>query len=244
LKKKYLCRNLSLRLKKKSKGLQRCGSRGKPRSHISCSRECKRVWGNEPSNSQVNFHLESWNLKWTPESLENNCKGQNLIDWGVPCIIENLLERRCLKWACMTHLTIWNTSYGQKKGRESNWQFDSRPLKVGNLLNFVVFRWRETYRWKDLDKRYNFSLDFIAIKGLHAKLWAPKVMGVRVMGILGLPSRSLGTKCHLDVGHVERHKIYYKGEGGGFPQVQAMVSLVSLSLHVARPNTKSVQTVH
>jgi hypothetical protein len=27
------------------------------------------------------------------------------------------------------------------------------------------------------------------------------------------------TKCHLDVDLIERHKIYYKGEGGGFPQV-------------------------
>jgi hypothetical protein len=25
------------------------------------------------------------------------------------------------------------------------------------------------------------------------------------------------TQCHLDVGLVERHKVYYKGEGGGFP---------------------------
>jgi hypothetical protein len=32
-----------------------------------------------------------------------------------------LLKRRCLKWARMTHLDIWNTSYGQKKGRELNW---------------------------------------------------------------------------------------------------------------------------
>ncbi len=30
-------------------------------------------------------------------------------------------------------------------------------------------------------------------------------------------------------GLVERHKIYYKGEGGGFPQVRAMVSLVNPS---------------
>jgi hypothetical protein len=36
-------------------------------------------------------------------------------------------------------------------------------------------------------------------------------------------------KSHLDVGLVERHKIYYKGEGGGFPQVWAVVSLVSSS---------------
>jgi hypothetical protein len=29
------------------------------------------------------------------------------------------------------------------------------------------------------------------------------------------------------------HKVYYKGEGGGFPQVRAVVSLVSLCLPVA-----------
>jgi len=29
--------------------------------------------------------------------------------------------------------------------------------------------------------------------------------------ILRLPLGSLGTKCHLDVGLVERHKVYYKG---------------------------------
>jgi hypothetical protein len=37
---------------------------------------------------------------------------------------------------------------------------------------------------------------------------------------------SPGTKCHLDVAHVERRIVYYKGEGGGFPQVWAVVSLV------------------
>jgi hypothetical protein len=39
---------------------------------------------------------------------------------------------------------------------------------------------------------------------------------------LGVP----GEKSHLDVGPVERCRVYYKGEGGGFPQVWAMVSLV------------------
>jgi hypothetical protein len=28
------------------------------------------------------------------------------------------------------------------------------------------------------------------------------------------------TKCHLGVRLVAKHKVYYKGEGGGFPQVQ------------------------
>jgi hypothetical protein len=68
-------------------------------------------------------------------------------------------------------------------------------------------------------------------------------MGVPTLGILGLPFGSPETKCHLDVSLVERHTIYYKGEGGGFPQVRAVVSLVSSSLFVARPSTKSVPTM-
>ncbi len=69
-------------------------------------------------------------------------------------------------------------------------------------------------------------------------------MGVPSLGISGLPFGSPETKCHLDVGLVERHKVYYKGEGGGFPQVRAVVSLVSLSLPVTRPNTKSALVMH
>ncbi len=89
-----------------------------------------------------------------------------------------------------------------------------------------MWRWRATYRWKALDERYNFSLDLISIRSLHTKLWTPKVTGVPTLAILGLPLRNPGTKCHLDVSLVKRHKVYYKGEGGGFPQVRAVVSLV------------------
>jgi hypothetical protein len=158
--------------------------------------------------------------------------------------IGKLLKLRCLKWARMTHLDIWNTSYGQKKGQESNCQFDSRSLKVGNWLNFLVFRWRATYYWKALNKGYNFSSDLISIRGLHTKLWGPKVVGVLTLGILGLPFGSPETKCHLDVGFVKRHRVYYKGEGGGFPQVRAVVSLMSRRLPIARPSTKSAQIMH
>jgi len=90
-------------------------------------------------------------------------------------------------------------------------------------------RWRATHYWKALDKGYNFFLELISIRGLHAKLWAPKVTRVPTLVILKLPFESPETKCHLDVGLVERHRVYYKGEGGGFPQVQVVVSLVSLS---------------
>jgi len=59
--------------------------------------------------------------------------------------------------------------------------------------------WRFLYHWKVLEKRFRDS---------HS----------------GVPRK----KNHLDVGTVERCRVYYKGEGGGFPQVWAMVSLVCL----------------
>jgi hypothetical protein len=54
---------------------------------------------------------------------------------------------------------------------------------------------------------------------------ARKVMGLQSPGS---PAGILGEKSHLDVGPVERSRIYYKGEGGGFPQVRAVVNLVCL----------------
>jgi len=129
------------------------------------------------------------------------------MDWRVLYIIGKILKLRCLNWACMIHLNIWNTSYGQKKGRESNWQFDSRPLKVGNHPDFLVCRWRATYHWKALDEGYNFVLDLILIGGLHAKLWAYKVTRNPFVRILRLPLWSYGTKCHLDVSLVERRRV-------------------------------------
>jgi hypothetical protein len=64
---------------------------------------------------------------------------------------------------------------------------------------------------------------------MHRKLCASKVARVPVVGISGLPLGSPETKSHLDVTPVERCRVYYKREGGGFPEVQAMVSLVNPS---------------
>jgi hypothetical protein len=41
-----------------------------------------------------------------------------------------------------------------------------------------------------------------------------------------------------------KHKEYYKGEGGGFPQIRAVVSLVSMCLLVACLCTKYALTMH
>jgi len=151
------------------------------------------------------------------------------------------LEHRCLNWAHITHSDTSNISYGQKKGWELNCQFDSWPLKVENRPNFLVCRWHATYRWKALDESYNFSLEHISIWGLHPKLWAPKVAKVPTLGISGLPLGSLGTKWHLGASPMAKHIVYYKGEGGGFPQVRVVVSLMSPCLPVVHPCTKRFQ---
>jgi len=57
-----------------------------------------------------------------------------------------------------------------------------------------VWRWHATYRWKAIEKGYNFDLHFISIGGLHAKLWASKVVGVLILGISRLPLGSPETK--------------------------------------------------
>jgi hypothetical protein len=139
------------------------------------------------------------------------------------------LKRKCQKWACMNHLDICRTSYDKKKGRKSNWQFDSWPPKVGNRPDPGVCRWSATHRWKTLDEGYNFALNLIVIGGLHRKLCALKVVRVLAIGISGFSLASLGTKSHLNVSPVESYIVYYKGEGGGFPQVRAVVSLVCLN---------------
>jgi hypothetical protein len=133
-----------------------------------------------------------------------------------------------------------NTSYGQKKGQESNWQFDSQPLKVKNHPNFLRCRWHAMYHWKALDEGYNFASNFISIKGLHTKLWAQSC-GSPNFGNFETPTWDLGTKWHLGAAPIAKHKVYYKAEGGGFPQVRAMVSLVSLCLLMVRSCTKVFQ---
>jgi len=195
----------------------------------------------EEWTSTLPSELPLWELEsqWTPESSKNNCKGQNSLDWKFPYIIGKILKLKCLKWACMTHLDISNTSYGQKKGWKWKWQFDSQPLKFGNRPYFLVCRWRVTYYWKALDEGYNFALDLISIRGFRKKLWGPKVIGIPIVGISRLPLRSPRTKWHLGASPVARHRVYYKGEGGDFPQVQAMVSLVSPSLPMVRSSTIS-----
>jgi hypothetical protein len=84
----------------------------------------------------------------TPENSKDDLRGQISLPWCVLYNNEKFLKSRCPKWPCMGHLDICSPSYGQNKGRESNCQFDSRPLKVGNRPLPDVISRSVTRRWK------------------------------------------------------------------------------------------------
>jgi hypothetical protein len=158
----------------------------------------------------------------------------------LPCrvfyTVGKVLRIRCWKWPRMSHSDICSTSYGQKKGRESNCQFDSRLLKVGNRPNPSVCRWSATHRRKALKESYKFALDLIPIRGLSWELWAPKVPRVQTGTVSGLFLGSLETKSRLDVGATERRREWGRwwlppSPGRGEPS--------EFVLPVACPNTKS-----
>jgi hypothetical protein len=181
------CYNFRLGLTTKTRACKGAGQEWSPRVTfhvIESVGKCERM------NPTLSNELLIWKLEsqWTLESLENNCRGQNWLNFRVIYIIKNLLEHKCQKWARMIHLGTWNISYGQKKGQESNCQFDFQPLKVGNCPKLLAFRWLATYCWKDLDEGYKFSLDITSIEGLYTKLWTSKVTGILILGILGLPT--------------------------------------------------------
>jgi len=185
-------------------------------------------WEDETPTPKVG-DLES---SGTPECLEFDSRGQNASHWGVLDVIGKVLKRRYRKWPRIGHLDICSPSYGQKKGRESNCQFDSRSLKVGNRPLSDLRIESATRRWKDLDEGYNFCLDLVAIGLCSRELWAPKVPRLQpgqFRDNFGTPTWESQEKEHLDVAPAERCREYYMGEGGDFPRVRAMVSLVCQS---------------
>jgi len=150
--------------------------------------------------------MGTWESFGTPKTSNFNRRGQNISHWGVFYFIGKLSKCRCRKWSRISHLNICSTRYGKKKGRESNWQFDSWPLQVGNWPDPGACRWSATHCWKALEEGYKFAINLIPIRGLSKKLWSHKVPGVQIGTILGLLLGSPGTKSHSDVGAAKRHR--------------------------------------
>jgi len=150
------------------------------------------VWGWNPTLGKVRG-LESFG---TPECSELNNKAQNTLHWDVLGVIEKVLKRKYRKWPRIGNSDIYNPSYGQKKGRESNWQFDSQPLKVRNRPLPDVALKSATRRWKAFDKSYNIDVGLVPIRVWGEELWPFKVPEVEPghfrNSISGVP-----TKCAI-----------------------------------------------
>ncbi len=171
------------------------------------------MWGE--AHTPKSGKLES---SGTPKNSELEFRGQISSHSSVLYVIEKVLKFRCPKWPRMSHLDICSSSYGQKKGRESNWQVDSRPLKVGNLPFPDVISRSATWRWKSLDESYNIDSNLVPIWARGEKLWTPKVSGVQTGTVSGLHFGSPRKKSHLDVASVRNYREYYKGKVVASPE--------------------------
>jgi hypothetical protein len=111
---------------------------------------------------------------------------------------------------------IWNLMIQKNK-----WQ----PKKVKWYKNMIKSNTQHSY----FEESYNFGSKLVPIRARSKKLWFAKVPRVQTGTVSGLQLGSPKKKSHLDVASARSCRKYYKGEGGGFPRVRAMVSQVSSS---------------
>jgi hypothetical protein len=195
------------------------------------------VWGWSPTLGKVG-DLESFG---TPECSELDSKRQNTSQWGVLGVVGKVLKRRYRKWPRIGHLDICSPSYGQKKGLESNWQFDSRPLKVGKSMpsrhpNRECDTALERSR-RGLQLLFRPRRDPTLQSGVMAIQRSGSPAGTKS----GLHFGSPGNLCHLDATSVASYREYYRQYGGGILPSQGCGESKWVRVPVACPNTKRVQ---
>jgi hypothetical protein len=164
--------------------------------------------------------MVTWKSSRTFETSESNCRGQKTLPWGVLYFIGKLSKCRCRKWARMTHLDICNTSYGKKKGQESNWQFDSWPLKVKNWPDptwCVQLKCNTSLEssWGELQVCFRPHPNQRSEQGvmISQSPGSPNHDNFGTPPWESLDKKSFGCRCRG-----ETQRILY-GEGGGFPWV-------------------------
>jgi hypothetical protein len=146
------------------------------------------------------------------------------------------------EWACIAHLNIWNTSYGQKKGRESK-----LPIWL------LTTKSQESTQFTWLQRAFHIPLES-SRQGLQLCLrshldlrFARKVMRLQSHGSpnwhdFGTPIREVsGEKNHLDVGLWPATKYTIRGK---LPPSPGHGESSVFVLLVARPSTKGASTMH
>jgi len=165
----------------------------------------------------------------TPECLGFDSKAQNTLHWGILGVIGKVLKRKYRKWPRIGHLDICRPSYGQKKGRGSNWQFDSRPLKVGNRPLLDSELKVQDVVGKISTRATTLVQNLLRSDSAVGSYEPPKSRDSNrdSFGTISeLQLGSPGKKSHLNVVPEMWRTEYYMGEGGGFPRVRAVMCLM------------------
>jgi hypothetical protein len=242
------CRNPSIWLVTKARGLRGCGPRSRPGSHITCSRECKHSGECEGMNPHT--------PKWTPTLGvgENEVpKGLPKLQrafWGVktPWLVALFISMES-SWSVDVQnglaLLIWTSETQvvakRKPGSRTpgsppvltpdQWKsrIDPKYLGAENVRHTVrKVSTRPTTLLQTATRSEVFSESYKDSKSRESKVARFRDSHA------GVP----GKKSHLDAGSAASCRVYYKGEGGGFPQGRAVVSQSESEFTRGCPNTK------
>jgi hypothetical protein len=179
-------------------------------NHISCYRECEKIHPHIPKWVPILGVGVSMNF-WIFQELSNGI----WIKMGLHNLFGCLKDKLWLKEGSKFKLPIWLLT---TKNQESPWFPCMQVVCDISLESFqrkLELFFRPHLNWRFAHKVMN-----------------PQSCRSPCLKNLGIQFASLGTKWDLGVRPVARHKEHYKGEGGGFPQVWVVVSLVSSCLPV------------
>jgi len=164
--------------------------------------------------------------RWTLENSMSDFRGQNSMACGVLYIIGNLFEHRCLKWVHIAHLESKTQVMAKRRAENQIASLTPDQKKLGidsiyltaegmqhtirKLSTRIITLFKTTSRFEVYSQSYG----------------VPKSQESQLARFRDFHLRVPEENSHLDVGSVANHRVYYKGEGDGFPQVWAVVNLV------------------
>jgi len=126
----HLCRNLGLGLATKAKRGCKVAGQEEPESHITYSREFKKVreW-----TLTLPRQLPLWEMdyRWSLETSESDFNSQNLMDCDIFYIIGKLLERKCLKWLALLIWTFETQVMAKRRAESQTANLTSDHKKLG-----------------------------------------------------------------------------------------------------------------
>jgi len=186
------------------------------------------MWGNEPSHSQRSFHLGSLspigllNVQRASQGPKLSALKSSLYHWK---IIETYMSKMGS-----------HDPFGHLKHKL--WPKERSGVKLAVWLSTI--KSRESTRFTSVQVACDISLES-SWQGLQIfsilrfnqrfarKVIRPQSRKSPNFNNFGTPIWESNDKMPFGCGPHGRHIIYYKGEGGGFFQVRAMVNLVSPS---------------